>query len=83
MQAQSSDSLRQRLRPIIPVWFLSDVLVALTPPLHWAVGTGKYWFAGLPVSLIYFCGSGAFIAASILFAHWVESGCEATCQTTH
>lgn len=80
MKADSSCRPVQQLRHLIPLWFLADVVVALAPPLHWAAGNGKLWFSGLPVSLIYFCGSGAFIAASILFAHWVEAACESTAQ---
>ena len=73
MHPYTKPGLHHALRPLVPLWFLADALIALLPPLHWAVADGHASLAGIPASLVYFCATGAFIAASILFAYWVEA----------
>ena len=52
-------------------WFALDAVLALAPPLHWAV-TGEARVFGLPEALFYFGGAAAFICASLVAAYLVE-----------
>jgi hypothetical protein len=51
--------------------FALDALLALAPPLHWAI-TGEARVFGLPGALFYFGGVAVFICASLVAAYLVE-----------
>jgi dolichyl-phosphate-mannose--protein O-mannosyl transferase len=55
--------------PWISVWFFLDAVVALAPPLYWAVNGRSELFLGLPASVWYFVIVAAFITASIIAAY--------------
>jgi hypothetical protein len=57
----------------IVAWFILDAIVALAPPLYWAVDGNRALIAGLPVVLIYFIGVASFITASIVVAYLAEA----------
>jgi hypothetical protein len=51
--------------------FMMDALLALAPPLHWAV-TKDVAVLGLPSAVFYFGGVAVFICASLVAAYLVE-----------
>lgn len=59
----------------MPRWlyglFAADALLALAPPLHWAV-TGDARLFGLPMALVYFGGVAVFICLSLVAAYCAE-----------
>jgi hypothetical protein len=57
-----------RLPIAIQLWFALDILLALFPPLHWAVGGGAP-VLGVPETLLYLFGTSLFIAASVVAAY--------------
>lgn len=65
--------MRERLRGVIALWFAADLVLGLLPPLHWAASGGTP-ILGMPRVLVYLFGSSAFIAASVVFAYFGDSG---------
>lgn len=55
--------------PWISAWFFLDAVVALAPPLYWAVDGNSELFLGLPGSVWYFVAVAAFVTASIIAAY--------------
>ncbi len=56
----------------VRAWFALNALVALLPPLHWAVGSSTLTVLGLPVSLLYFVGVSLSLTLNIVYAYWQE-----------
>lgn len=59
--------------PWITAWFILDAVVALAPPLYWAVDGKTSPILGLPAPVFYFVAVATCIAASILAAYWSEA----------
>lgn len=57
----------------IRLWFATDLMLALLPPLHWSLGDGTP-VLGTPRVLVYLFGSSAFIAASVVAAYVCDRG---------
>jgi hypothetical protein len=57
----------------ISVWFALDAVVALAPPLYWAVDGKTTLILGLPAPVFYFVAVAIFITASIVAAYLSES----------
>ena len=55
-------------------WFLANALVALLPPVHWAVGSGTHSWLGLPLALVYFLGVSLSLTLNIVYAYWYDHG---------
>ena len=53
-------------------WFVLDAVLALTPPLHWAV-TGDARVLGIPAAIFYFIAVALFICASLVAAYLAEA----------
>lgn len=64
----SQTPLRPRSSLVIS-WFALDAILALLPPIHWAITAKAPWIAGLPAGLVYMGGLPIFIAASLVFAY--------------
>lgn len=60
-----------QLPMLIKVWFAIDLVLALFPPVHWAMSGGDP-ILGVPRSLFYLYGTGALIAASIVTAYFSD-----------
>jgi hypothetical protein len=57
------------LRTFIKVWFAVDLILALFPPVHWAM-SGSDPILGIPRALLYVYGTSSIIAASIVAAYF-------------
>lgn len=57
----------------IIAWFALDAVVALAPPLYWAVDGNRASLLGLPTAVLYFVAVAVFITASIVAAYLAES----------
>lgn len=57
----------------VTAWFIIDAVVALAPPLYWAVDGDRAPLLGLPVAVLYFVAVATCIAASIIAAFWAEA----------
>lgn len=53
-------------------WFILDAILALMPPLHWAL-TGDARVLGIPAALFYFVVAAMFICASLIAAYLAEA----------
>ncbi|MCB8875937.1 hypothetical protein [Acidisoma silvae] len=62
-------TVRPRSR-LVPIWFALDAILALLPPIHWAITPHSPWIADMPLGLIYMGGLPIIIAASIVYAYW-------------
>lgn len=60
--------MQSSLPAYIKLWFAADLLLALFPPLHWAVRGADPIF-GAPVALLYVFGTSVFIALSVVAAY--------------
>lgn len=60
--------MHARLPAVLYAWFAIDLLLALAPPLHWAL-SGSAPVLGVPRVLLYLFGTSAFIAASVVTAY--------------
>jgi uncharacterized membrane protein (DUF485 family) len=71
----SQDNRRpvDRLPLWISVWFVLDAIVALAPPLYWAVDGKTTPILGLPTGIFYFVAVGIFVGTSIIAAYWAEA----------
>jgi len=74
MAEGASESLAARR--LVKAWFALDVVLALAPPLYWAMDRATDPVFGVPAALAYFLGVSASIAASVLFAWRVGRGQE-------
>jgi hypothetical protein len=61
-----------RRAPWIAAWFALDAIVALAPPLYWAVDGKTTQVLGLPAPVFYFIAVAVFITASIIAAYVTE-----------
>lgn len=59
-------------RAAIKLWFLLDVVVALAPPLYWAMDGDMTPIAGVPAALFYFLAVNVFITGSLVAAYLVD-----------
>ncbi len=59
--------------PWIVAWFSLDAIVALAPPLYWAVDGKTTPVIGLPAAVFYFVAVGVCISASIVAAYLAEA----------
>lgn len=57
-----------RLPNFVKAWFILDLVLALSPPLHWTLGTTEPLY-GVPRSLVYIDGVAIFVAASVVVAY--------------
>jgi hypothetical protein len=64
-------SARQK-NVILGTLFVLEFVLALLPPVHWAVSGRSPEVAGLPFSLFYFLALGALITASIVAVYLIE-----------
>ena len=62
-----------RRAPWITAWFLIDAVVALAPPLYWAVDGKTTPILGLPAAVFYFVAVAICITASIVAAYVAEA----------
>jgi hypothetical protein len=53
--------------------FVIEGLLAMFPPVHWAMSGETPVILGLPLSVFYFIALGALISASIVAIYAVES----------
>ena len=60
-----------QLPTFIKVWFAVDLVLALFPPVHWAM-SGSDPILGIPRSLFYLYGTSCIIAASIVAAYFTD-----------
>ena len=60
----------------VALWFVLDALVALAPPLHWAVSGQRELILGLPLAVFYFVAVEVFISASLVAAFCVDAAYE-------
>jgi hypothetical protein len=69
-------SSEDRASNAIPLWivgcFVLDAVLALSPPLHWAV-TGDARVLGVPAAIFYFIAVASFICASLIAAYLAEA----------
>lgn len=57
----------------VTAWFIVDAIVALAPPLYWAVDGNRTPIFGIPVAVLYFVAVSTCIAASIVAAYIAEA----------
>ncbi|MFA5958192.1 hypothetical protein [Hyphomicrobium sp.] len=57
----------------IITWFILDAVVALAPPLYWAVDGDRTSVLGLPIAALYFVSVAIFITCSIVAAYLTEA----------
>ncbi len=55
----------------VRAWFVVDLVLALFPPVHWAM-SGADPILGLPRSLFYIFGVSFVIAASVVAAYFSD-----------
>jgi hypothetical protein len=60
-----------QLPVFIKVWFVIDLVLALFPPVHWAMG-GSDPILGIPRVLFYIYGTSFITAASIVAAYFAD-----------
>jgi hypothetical protein len=68
----NEQSLTPSWRGLIKLWFLVDVIVALAPPLYWAMDGDMTPVVGVPAALFYFLAVNAFITLSLVVAYLVD-----------
>lgn len=54
---------------IVKIWFIANVVVALFPPIYWAISNHNTYIVGIPVSLLYFLVISISIMLSIIYAY--------------
>lgn len=59
-------------RGIVKLWFVLDAIVALAPPLYWAVDGKTAPIAGIPTALFYFLAVSLCITASLIAAYLLD-----------
>ena len=59
-------------RPFMIVWFALDAILALFPPVYWAMSGVRPNIFGLPLSLFYFASLGLFITMSLVVAYFLD-----------
>jgi hypothetical protein len=64
-------SMRSPSPMFIKVWFAIDLVLALFPPVHWAM-SGSEPILGIPEPLLYLYGTSSIIAASIVAAYFAD-----------
>lgn len=57
----------------VTAWFIIDAIVALAPPLYWAVDGNSAPLLGVPTAVLYFIAVATCITASIIAAFWAEA----------
>lgn len=57
----------------VTAWFVIDAVVALAPPLYWAVDGDRTPILGVPAAVFYFVAVAICITASIIAAFWAEA----------
>ena len=57
----------------VTAWFIVDAIVALAPPLYWALDRNATMIYGVPAAVLYFIAVAACIAASIVAAYAAEA----------
>lgn len=57
---------------IFGIWFVVDAVLAMLPPVYWAVDEIDGTVLGLPFSVAYFIVTGIVITASIVALYMVE-----------
>jgi hypothetical protein len=72
MSAIRRDRLNAQPRWVI-AWFVVDTIVALAPPLYWAVDGNRTPIFGVPVAVLYFIAVATCIAASVVAAYVAEA----------
>jgi hypothetical protein len=72
-----STNIPRLTRPEYPAWikwwFAVDAVLALFPPLYWAMSGRDPLVLGLPISVFYFALTGLCITVSVVAAYLVES----------
>lgn len=63
-------------RPFIIVWFALDAILALLPPVYWAMSGARPIILGLPLSVFYFVALGLFITASLVAAYVLDDAAQ-------
>jgi hypothetical protein len=64
-------NMRLELPAFIKAWFAVDLVLALFPPVHWAM-SGVDPILGIPRSLFYIYGTSFVIAASVVAAYFSD-----------
>lgn len=75
MRTHAQDTASDVPRWVV-LWFVLDAVVALAPPLHWAVSEQRFPVLGLPIVVFYFVAVGVFISASLIAAFCVDAAHE-------
>jgi hypothetical protein len=57
---------------VFGAWFVLDTVLAMFPPVYWAVNEIHGTLLGLPFSIAYFIVTGFLITASIVALYVVE-----------
>jgi hypothetical protein len=60
-----------QLPTFVKVWFAIDLVLALFPPVHWAL-SGSAPILGIPRVLFYIYGTSFITAASIVAAYFAD-----------
>lgn len=63
--------MRSELPVFIKIWFAVDLVLALFPPVHWAMSGADPIF-GIPSALLYTFGTSFVIAASVVAAYFSD-----------
>lgn len=58
---------------LVRLWFVSNAVIALAPPIYWSADNYKSLILGIPATLFYFLAVCLSITGSILYAYWQES----------
>lgn len=58
---------------LVRLWFVSNAVIALAPPIYWSADNYKTPILGMPATLFYFLTVCMSITGSILYAYWEES----------
>lgn len=63
--------MHSQLATFIKVWFAIDLVLALFPPVHWAM-SGSEQILGIPKALLYLYCTSSIIAASVVVAYFAD-----------
>jgi hypothetical protein len=70
--AATEASKSRGLSTLVKMWFVTDAIVALAPPLYWAAAGMNGPILGVPASLFYFLAVSLCITLSIIVAYLDE-----------
>lgn len=57
---------------LVKIWFIVNAVVALFPPIYWAISNHNAYIFGVPASLLYFTTISLSIMLSIIYAYYTD-----------